>query len=173
MGLNNKHIAILVEESYQELEVWYPFYRLREAGVKVTLLGTGSRETYPSKVGYPCKVDAAIQTVKADMFDGVVVPGGWAPDFLRRYPEVNQFVADIDKAGKVVASICHGGWVLCSADILKGRKATSFFAIKDDMVHAGADWSDAEVVVDANLITSRKPDDLPAFMRAMLKALDS
>ena len=173
MANTEKQVAILVEESYQEMEVWYPAYRLREAGVKVTFVGTGGKTSYPGKYGYPCPVDRSIDQVKIDDFDAVVIPGGWAPDFLRRYPAVIKFVADMDKAGKLIASICHGGWVLCSADILKGRRTTSFFAIKDDMVHAGAKWVDAETVVDGNLITARKPDDLPAFMKAMLKALQS
>jgi protease I len=109
---------------------------------------------------------------RADDFDGVIVPGGYAPDHIRRHPKANQFVHDIDKQGKLVASICHGPWVLCSAGgMLKGRKATSFFAIKDDVVNAGAIWSDAEVVVDQNLVTSRKPEDLPAFCRESLKVL--
>ena len=164
--------AVLVEDHYQEMEIWYPIYRLREAGVRVSVIGTGEKLNFLSKLGYPCAADLAIQDARADQFDAVVIPGGWAPDFLRRYPAVNQFVADLDRAGKVVASICHGGWVLCSAQMLKGRKVTSFFAIKDDMIHAGAEWSDAEVVVDRNLITARKPDDLPAFMKAMLELLD-
>ncbi len=166
-----RHVAVLVEQSYQELEVWYPIYRLREAGVSVTVVGTGSSPEYPSKLGYPCKADVAIDQVDAADFDGVIIPGGWAPDFLRRYPRINQFVADLNRAGKVVAAICHGGWVPCSADILQGKRATSFFAIKDDMIHAGCQWVDEETVVDGNLITARKPDDLPAFMKAVLSAL--
>ena len=167
----SKHVAVLVEQQYQEMEVWYPVYRLREAGVRVTIVGTGSMESYPSKCGYPCKADAAIDDVKAEDFDAVVIPGGWAPDFMRRYPAVNRFIADLDKAGKIVAAICHAGWMLVSADIVQGRRLTSFFAIKDDLTHAGAQWVDEEVVVDRNLITSRKPDDLPAFMKALLEGL--
>ena len=105
-------------------------------------------------------------------FDSVVVPGGYAPDHIRRHSKANRFVHDMDAAGKLVASICHGLWVLCSAGcLLKGRKATSFFAIKDDVVNAGAHWVDAEVVVDKNLVTSRKPEDLPAFCKACIQAL--
>lgn len=167
-----KKIAILVEQAYQELEIWYPLYRLREAGHEPVTVGTGVQDVYPSKCGYPCKVDTHIQKIAAGDFDAVVIPGGWAPDFLRRYPEVNDFVAAIDQAGGAVAGICHGGWVLCSAKILQGRRATSFFAIKDDMIHAGAQWVDEETVVDGNLITARTPDDLPAFMRALLEALE-
>lgn len=165
-----KTVAILVEEQYQEMEVWYPAYRLREAGVKTVFVGTGKPE-YKSKVGYPVKAEADVKEVKAADFDGIVVPGGFAPDFLRRVEAVNALVAEIDRAGKPVGAICHALWVCASARILKGRTATSFFAIKDDVVNAGATWVDQEVVVDRNLVTSRKPDDLPAFMREFLKLL--
>ncbi|HLF94016.1 MAG TPA: type 1 glutamine amidotransferase domain-containing protein [Planctomycetota bacterium] len=163
-------VAVLVEDLYQEMEIWYPAYRLREAGHKTLFLGTGKPE-YKSKLGYPVKAEADIKEVKAKDFDGVIVPGGFAPDFLRRSPEVLGFVAELDKAGKPVGAICHAAWVLCSAEVLKGRTATCFFAIKDDVIHAGATYVDQEVVVDRNLVTSRKPDDLPAFMREFLKVL--
>ena len=165
-----KHAAILIEDMYQEMEVWYPAYRLREAGVKTVFVGTGKPE-YKSKLGYPVRAEADIKEVKAADFDAVVVPGGFAPDHLRRHEAVNRFVADMDKAGKVVAAICHALWVCCSAGIMKGRTSTCFFAIKDDVIHAGAKYVDQEVCVDRNLITARKPDDLPAFMRETLKAL--
>ena len=165
-----KTIAILVEDIYQEMEVWYPAYRLREAGHKTLFIGTGKPE-YKSKLGYPCKAEGDIKEVHAKDFDGVIVPGGFAPDYLRRSPEILEFVASMDKAGKAIGSICHAAWVLCSAGILKGRSATCFFAIKDDVVNAGAKYLDQEVVVDGNLVTSRKPDDLPAFMREYLKVL--
>jgi protease I len=165
-----KTIAILVEDVYQEMEVWYPAYRLREAGHKTLFIGTGKPE-YKSKLGYPCKAEGDIKEVQAKDFDGLIVPGGFAPDYLRRSPEVLEFVAAIDKAGKPIGSICHAAWVLCSAGILKGRQATCFFAIKDDVINAGAKYLDQEVVVDRNLVTSRKPDDLPAFMREYLKVL--
>ena len=171
MSPTKHRVAVLVEDLYQEMEVWYPIYRLREAGVEVLIVGTGGKNQYTSKFGYPCVVDRAVAGLQAEELDGIVIPGGYAPDILRRYPEVNRLVAELDRAGKVVASICHGGWVLCSAQILKGRRVTSFFAIRDDMEHAGAQWSDAEVVVDRNLVTARKPDDLPAFMKATLKLL--
>lgn len=173
MSLSEKHVAVLVGDFYQELEVWYPLYRLREAGVRVSTVGTGEKDTFPSKLGYPCTVDLSIDQVEVEDYDGVVIPGGWAPDFLRRHPAVNQFVADLNEAGKVIACICHGGWVLCSAHMLQGRTATSFSAIKDDLINAGATWVDEEVVIDGNLITARKPDDLPAFMKAMLRALEA
>lgn len=168
-----KKVLILLDNIYQEMEVWYPLYRLREAGVQVVTVGAKAGETYTSKLGYPCVSDKSYDQVSASDFDGVVVPGGYAPDHIRRHVKANQLVADLDKQGKLVAAICHAGWVLCSAGILKGRKATSFFAIKDDMVNAGAVWSDAEVVVDRNLVTSRKPDDLPAFCRASLEVLNA
>lgn len=166
-----KKIAILVEEQYQVLEVWYPILRLKEDAIDVHVIGSGSKDTYPSKEGYPVKVTHSIDHVKASDYDGVIVPGGWAPDFIRRYPKMVQFVKDIDSGGKVVGAICHAGWVLVSANILKGRKATSFSAIKDDVIAAGANWIDQEVVVDKNLITSRKPDDLTAFVVEIIKKL--
>jgi protease I len=165
-----KKVAILVEDVYQEMEVWYPAYRLREAGHQTVFLGTGKPE-YKSKLGYPVKAEGDIKDVATRDFDGVIVPGGFAPDYLRRSAEMLKFVAELDKAGKPVGAICHAAWVLCSAGILKGRTATSFFAIKDDVVNAGAKWVDQEVVIDGNLVTSRKPDDLPAFMREYLKVL--
>jgi protease I len=171
-GTVGRTVAILVEDLYQEMEVWVPAYRLREAGHQTVFLGTGKPE-YRSKLGYPCKAEGDIKEVRARDFDGVIVPGGFAPDYLRRSQEVLDFVAALDKARKPVGSICHAAWVLCSAKILKGRTATCFHAIKDDVIHAGAKYVDQEVVVDGNLVTSRKPDDLPAFMRAYLKILES
>ena len=165
-----KSVAILVEDVYQEMEVWYPAYRLREAGVRTVFLGTGKPE-YKSKLGYPVKAEADVKEIRAKELDGVIVPGGYAPDFLRRSPEMIELVASLDKAGKPVGAICHAAWLLCSAGILKGRQATCFFAIKDDVVNAGAQYVDQEVVVDRNLVTSRKPDDLPAFMREFLRVL--
>ena len=165
-------MAVLVEDLYQVLEVWYPILRLKESGIKAVTVGTGTKDTYGSKEGYPCKVDTSIDKVKTADFDAVIVPGGWAPDILRRYPKINEFVRKLDEEGKVVASICHGGWVLVSAGILKGRKATCFFAIKDDMIAAGAKYSDEEVIVDRNLVTSRKPEDLPRFTQEIIRLLN-
>jgi protease I len=128
-------------------------------------------ETYTSKLGYPVVSTHSYDQVKAEDFDGVVIPGGYAPDFIRRHAKAIQFVRDLDAQGKLVASICHAAWVLCSARIVKGRRATCFFAIKDDLVNAGAVYEDAEVVVDKNLVTSRKPDDLPAFCKAVIEVL--
>lgn len=172
MELKGKKVAILVDQMYQEMEVWVPLYRLQEAGVETVTVGAEAGRTYPSKLGYPCVAQKSYAEVSADDFDGIVVPGGFAPDHIRRHPKANQLVADINAQGKLVAAICHGPWVLCSAHgMLKGRKATSFFAIKDDLVNAGAEWSDAEVVVDGNLVTSRKPEDLPAFCVACIAVL--
>ncbi|MDD5432575.1 MAG: type 1 glutamine amidotransferase [Candidatus Omnitrophica bacterium] len=165
-----KRIAVLVEDHYQVLEVWYPYLRLREDGFKTTLVGTGKKE-YKSKEGYIAHEELSIKQVKAADFDAVVIPGGWAPDILRRHSEINNFVRQMDEEKKVIACICHGGWVLISAGILKGRKVTGFSAIMDDLVNAGAEYFDQEVVVDGNLITSRNPYDLPVFCLEMVKQL--
>ncbi len=171
MDLKGKKVAILVDNIYQEMEVWYPLYRLREAGAEVVTVGAKAGETYTSKLGYPVTCEKSYDEVSAADFHGVVVPGGYAPDHIRRHANALKLVRDTDAQGKLVASICHAAWVLCSAGILKGRKATCFFAIKDDVINAGASYSDVEVVVDRNLVTSRKPDDLPAFCRACIEVL--
>jgi protease I len=171
MDLKGKRAAVLVEQQYQELEVWYPVYRLREAGCQVTLVGPKAGHEYPSKLGYPAKADKAAGDVSAADFDLVVIPGGFAPDFMRRTEAMIRLVSDAAEQGKVVAAICHGPWVLCSTQALKGKKATCFFAIKDDVINAGATYVDQEVIRDGNLITSRKPDDLPAFMTAIVQAV--
>src|SRR3954471_7631251 len=171
MELTNLRACVLVEQQYQEMEVWYPIYRLREAGCKVTVVGPEAQTNYPSKLGYPCKSDKAAKDVRADDFDLLVIPGGFAPDYLRRDPAVLKLVSTMAEQGKVVAAICHGPWVLCSTQALKGKKATCFFAIKDDVSNAGAHYVDAEVVRDGNLVTSRKPDDLPAFLQAIFQAV--
>ena len=171
MSLKGKRIAVLVDQLYQEMEVWYPYYRLKEAGAEVYLVGAEAGKTYASKMGYPAVAEKSYSDLKPEDYDGVIAPGGFAPDYIRRHPAATTFVHEIDKAGKLVAAICHGPWVLCSSRMLQGRKATSFFAIKDDVIHAGAEWVDFEVVVDKNLVTSRKPDDLPAFCIACIDVL--
>ena len=171
MSLEGKRVIVLAENNYQELELWYPLLRLREEGAEVTVVGAESGLTYTSKLGYPVLVDISAEEVTMGDYDGIIIPGGYAPDHMRRYPKMVQLVRDLDKQGKVVAAICHAGWMLASAEIVQGRTVTSFFAIKDDLIHAGAHWVDEEVVVDGNLITSRKPDDLPAFMKAVIGTL--
>ncbi|HET6429806.1 MAG TPA: type 1 glutamine amidotransferase domain-containing protein [Phycisphaerae bacterium] len=171
MKLSGRKIAILLDEQYQELEVWYPYYRLREEGADVTLVAPAAGRTYPSKLGYPCVSDKAAADVRGGDFDAVIVPGGWAPDFMRRDESMIEFIRQCAAAGIILAAICHGGWMLCCTDALKARRATSFVAIKHDMINAGADWVDEECVVDGNVITARKPDDLPAFCKAVVAAL--
>jgi protease I len=171
MDLQGKRVAILLEQQYQELEVWYPYYRLKEAGCKVTLVAPEAGQTYPSKLGYPAKSDKSAKDVSADDFDALVIPGGFAPDFIRRSEAMIRLTSMLAEQGKPIAAICHGPWVLCSTQALKNRKATCFFAIKDDVSNAGAKYVDAEVIRDANIVTSRKPDDLPAFMQTLLQAL--
>jgi len=165
-------VAVLVEDNYQVLEVWYPYLRLREEGIETILVGTGTKKEYRSKEGYPALEELSIKKVRVDDFSGVVIPGGYAPDILRRYEEVKTFVREMYKKNKVVAAICHGGWVLASAGIVRDRKVTGFHAIKDDLVNAGGKFIDKEVVVDGNLITSRNPYDLPAFCREILRKLE-
>lgn len=172
MELNGKRVVIYVDTMYQEMELWYPLYRLREAGAEVVIAAAKAGQTYTSKLGYPCISQVSYDDLRAADFDGLIIPGGYAPDHMRRHAGAIQFVQDLHAQGKLIAAICHAGWVLCSAPgVLKGRRATSFFAIRDDMVNAGASWEDAEVVVDGNLVTSRKPDDLPAFCRASIEVL--
>ena len=170
MELSGKRVALLVEDMYNEFEFWYPYYRMKEAGAQVTVVGTGAKE-YHSKVGLPAPGGMNAEAASAANFDGLIVPGGYAPDRMRRYPALLKLVRDCFEQKKIVAAICHAGWVLASADVLKGRKATCVSAIKDDVVNAGAKYVDQEVVRDGNLITSRTPDDLPAFCREIIAAL--
>ena len=171
MTLSGKRVAVLADNLYQEMELWYPIYRLQEEGVDVEVVATEAGKTYTSKLGYPVKSNHSYVGAQASEFDGVIIPGGFAPDYMRRVDRACGFVHELNKTGKLVAAICHGPWLMCSADILRGRRATSFFSIKTDVVNAGATWEDAEVVVDGNLVTSRKPEDLPAFMRACIAVL--
>jgi protease I len=171
VNLKGKRVAVLVEQQYQEMEVWYPVYRLKEAGCEVVLVGPEAGKTYASKLGYPAKADAAAADVSASQFHAIVIPGGFAPDYIRRSEPMLKLVRDLFAAGKPVAAICHGPWVLCSTPALKGKTATGFHSIKDDMVNAGATFVDKEVVVDGNVITSRKPDDLPAFVVALMELM--
>lgn len=171
MSAKRKHIAILVENDYQELELHYPRLRLIEAGFQVSVLGAGD-SVYHSGKGYAVKTDAAVSEVDPNDFDAVVIPGGMAPDKMRRHKAMVDFVRRLSDLEKPVAWICHAGWMAVSADIIRGRRVTSFASIRDDMVNAGGEWVDEEVVVDGHLISSRVPDDLPAFCRALLKQLN-
>jgi len=173
MELTGKRIAVLAADLYEDNELWYPRIRLTEAGAEVKVVGAKSGETYKSKHGQPVTADLAADQARAADFDAVVIPGGFAPDYMRRQPAMLGFVREMFNQGRIVAFICHAGWVPISAGILKGRRATSFYAIRDDMVNAGAKWEDAEVVVDGNLISSRTPADLPAFCRAIIGKLAS
>ena len=167
-----KKVLILVEKDFQDMEAMYPYYRLKEAGFDVKAAGSGEK-SYKGKYGYPIETDGKIEDFKAKDFDAVIIPGGWAPDFLRRNKAMINFVKEMNNKGKVIAAICHAASLLVSANILKGKKMTCFMAVKDDAINAGANYADKEVVVDGNLITSRMPDDLPAFCREIIKALNT
>jgi protease I len=172
MLLLDKQIAVLAEQQYEELELWYPVLRFREAGARVEIVGTG-QESYPSKHGYPAKATLQASQVRGADFDAVIIPGGYAPDHMRRHAPMVTLVKEAVAAGRIVAAICHGGWLLCSARCLAGKQVTGFFAIRDDLENAGGIYVDAEVVRDGNLITARVPTDLPAFCRAIIEALTS
>jgi len=171
MDLKGTRVAILVEEIYEDLELWYPALRLREAGAEVKIVGPKAGETYKSKHGYPARADLGMDEVSAADFNAVVIPGGYAPDRMRRHPAMLAFVRAMHEAGKPIAFICHAGWVPISAGIMKGRTATCFFSVKDDLRNAGAEYVDREVVRDRNVISSRMPKDLPAFARTIIAAL--
>ena len=171
MELGGKRIAILAENNYHELELWYPLLRMREAGATVTVVGMPGVDEYKSKLGYPVKINAAAEAVSANDFDAIIIPGGYAPDLMRRHRPMLDLVRSMFEQGKLVAYICHAGWVPISAGILKGKRATCLPAIKDDVINAGAIYVDEEAVRDGNLISSRSPDDLPAFCRAIIAAL--
>ncbi|KAL3857815.1 hypothetical protein ACJMK2_012449 [Sinanodonta woodiana] len=164
-------IGILTEFNYEDLELWYPYYRLKEEGFDTFTIGPEKGKTYNSKNGYPCKADESIADVKAEDLVGLIIPGGFAPDYWRRDKRVLDLVRAMNDSGKMIASICHGPWVLISAKVIKGKKVTCFQAIKDDVENAGAIYSDEAVVVDGNMITSRLPKDLPDFCKAMLSHL--
>lgn len=170
MELKGKRVAVLVENLYEDLELWYPVLRMREAGAEVTIVGAGAH-TYTSKHGYEARADKSAEQVGAADFDAVIIPGGYAPDRMRLRRAMVDLVRAIHRQGKVVAAICHGGWMLVSANVVRGKKVTGYIAIKDDLVNAGATFEDREVVRDGNVITSRKPEDLPAFCRTILQAL--
>lgn len=166
-----KRVAVLVEKLYEDLELWYPVLRLREAGCSVKIVGPKAHETYASKHGYPCRADTSAADVTADDFDAIVIPGGYSPDHMRRHKAMVDLVTTAAAKGKVLAAICHGPWMLCSAKCLQGKKVTGYFSIRDDVENAGGIWQDAACVVDGNLVTSRTPDDLPAFMQGIFAAM--
>ncbi|HXY70092.1 MAG TPA: type 1 glutamine amidotransferase domain-containing protein [Gemmatimonadales bacterium] len=170
MTLKGKTVLFFVGPQYEDLELWYPKIRLEEEGAKTVVAGLGDR-TYLGKKGYPVTVDSFVDDLYAEVYDGLVIPGGYAPDHMRRSEKLLGITRAIAEAGKPVAFICHAAWVPISAGLLKGRRATSVRAIRDDVVNAGATWLDEPVVVDGNLISSRTPADLPAFCRAIIKAL--
>lgn len=166
-----KKVVALVADTYEDLELLYPVIRLKEATIEVTLAGDTASKTYLSKHGYPCKSDAAFKDLRAKDFDGLLIPGGFAPDKLRRIPEVLELTREMHEQGKPIAFICHGGWVPISAKILKGKQATGTTAIKDDLENAGAIWKNEPLVIDGNLISSRTPADLQHFGKALVEAL--
>jgi len=165
--LEGKHAAVAVGPLYEEIEALYPLYRLREAGAWVEVIGSEAGTTLPGKRGDEIDTERAAGELSADDLDLLVIAGGYGPDKLRMDEGLLGLVRDLEGQGKPIAFICHGGWVPASAGIVAGRRVTG--AIGDDMRNAGADWEDAEVVVDGNLVSSRKPDDLPAFMRAAIE----
>jgi len=168
--LRDVHVALLVEEQYEDLELWYPYYRLQEAGARVSILGTG-REQYTGKRCLAVRPDGRVDDARAEDYAGVVVPGGYAPDHMRRHRPLLAFVKALAEQGKPVAFICHAGWVTISAGIVAGRQVTSVPAIRDDLENAGATWLDEPVVRDGQLISSRRPADLPVFLPAIIQAL--
>ena len=177
MSLQGKRVAVLVEQQYQEMEVWYPVYRLREEGCAAELVGPEVGKTYSSKLGYPAKATLTASDARADQFAAVVIPGGFSPDYIRRSRAMLSLVEGIYAQGKPVAAICHGPWVLCSArlpqgeSVLKGKKVTCFHSIRDDVQNAGGTYVDQEVAIDGNVVTSRTPEDLPAFVVALMEMM--
>jgi protease I len=171
--LKGKSVVILTGDIYEDLELWYPKLRLEEAGASVIVAGPSANAKYSGKHGYPCISDAAIAEVQADNFDALVVPGGFMPDKLRRESDVLDLVRAFQSAGKPIAAICHGGWIPISAGVYRGVRVTGSPGIKDDLINAGAHYEDAEVVVDGNHVSSRRPDDLPAFCRALIEIVCS
>ena len=172
MSIKDKRIAILAEDMYEDPELWYPYYRLLEAGAQVTLVGPEVK-TYASKHGYPVQTQLAARDARVADYDAVIVPGGFAPDRLRRYAEILNLVRGVFEKGGIVGAICHAAWVPISAGIMRGKRATCVAAIKDDLVNAGATYVDEAAVVDGNLVTSRTPADLPHWLPAIIAALDA
>lgn len=171
MSLQGKTVICLLDDEFEDLELWYPVYRVREEGAEVLFAGPEKGRKHIGKYGVPAVADLSFDELDGANIAGLLVPGGWAPDKLRRYPKVLQVVRELDSAGKPIGQICHAGWVLVSAKILNGRTVTSTPGIRDDMENAGAIWVDEAVVVDKNLISARRPPDLPPYARAFVDAL--
>lgn len=171
MRLEGKKVIALVDEEFEDLELWYPIYRVREEGAVVHLVGPEKGKKYIGKYGVPAIAELAFSEVNSADYDGILVPGGWAPDKLRRYEKVLQLVKEMDEAGKLIGQICHAGWVLISAKILNGRTVTSTPGIRDDMENAGATWVDEDVVIDGNIVSARRPPDLPPYGKAFCDIL--
>jgi protease I len=171
LPLDGKRLLCFVGDVYEDLELWYPKLRLEEAGAHVTVAGPEEGKLYHGKHGYPCVADAAITDMEVEDFHGVVVPGGFMPDKLRRDPKVLQLIYDFSEQQKLIAAICHGGWIPISAKVYGGVKVTGSPGIKDDLENAGAFWEDAPVVRDRHFISSRSPSDLPHFCRAIIQFL--
>ena len=171
MSKSASAVLIFIEDGYEDMELMYPKYRLEEAGYSVAIAGLKANERYVGKHGYPCTSDASIAEARASEFAGVICPGGWAPDKLRRDPKVKQLVADFVAAGKLVAAVCHGGWLPISAGVYRGIHVTGSLGIKDDLINAGAIFEDSSLVVDGQFVSSRNPDDLPVFMKGVLQVL--
>jgi protease I len=169
--LDGKKVLIFVEDYFEDLELFYPKIFLKGEGAEVIVAGKEKGKSYKGKNGLTINPDSSLDEVNEKDYDGVVIPGGYCPDKLRRIDKVLQLTKSFDKAGKMVAHICHAGWVPISAGIMKGRKSTSFFAIKDDMINAGVEWEDKALVIDKNLVSSRSPDDLPQFCSGMVEVL--
>ena len=173
LSLSGKEIIIFAENLYEELELWYPYYRMIEEGANVKIVGTNAdpHYKYKGKNGYPVVSDLTIKDVDIDKIDAILIPGGFAPDYLRRNEMIVNLVKNAYNKGKIIGAICHGPSVLISANIVRGKKITSYFAIKQDVINAGATYLDQKVVRDGNLITSRKPDDLPDYCKEIINAL--
>lgn len=169
--LAGKRILAFVGDIYEDLELWYPKLRMIEAGATFVIAGEEASTVYAGKNGYPCKSDIRIDDAESTEYDGVLLPGGFMPDRLRRLPKVKQLIAEFSHQEKCVAAICHGGWLAISAGVYSGVRVTGSPGIKDDLINAGAIWEDAPVVVDRHFVSSRKPDDLPWFAQAMIEVM--
>jgi protease I len=169
--IDSRSVLIFIEDGYEDMELMYPKYRLEEAGYRVVIAGPKAGQQYLGKHGYPCNSDASISEMDETDFAGVLCPGGWAPDKLRRLDKVKALVAEFHESRKLIAAICHGGWIPISAGVYRGARVTGSPGIKDDLVNAGANFEDSAVVVDRHFVSARKPDDLPVFLPGMLKVL--